>query len=284
MQLRTQLSPRDGKDDFHTEQSRFRDQLREVIPSASQLLARRLHDAMRAALRAGAFDSGRLPAEPELMAEYQASRDVVREALDLLRRAGLIERRRGMGTLAIRSEYIVTGALPPAGCSLEEHLALGRIAPRLLHWAWIPAPEVISDRLTGVDPGDDCLCIEYVFLLDDRPLAIFTNYLRSPEAARIDRVAFVDDFYSLLHHGGVEIDAFDIGVQAARADDYVATLLHVMPGEPVMLLEQSIRNNDGEIVDYALGTWCSDLQLRIDQVVRINGTGALTAGRFQEPK
>ncbi|MFE3262548.1 UTRA domain-containing protein [Nocardia sp. NPDC059229] len=111
---------------------------------------------------------------------------------------------------------------------------MGRIAPRLLHWAWIPAPEVISDRLSGVNPGDDCLCVEYVLLVDDRPLAIFTNYLRSPEAARIDQVAFVDDFYSLLHHGGVAIDTFDIGIQAACADDYAAALLHVMPGEPVM--------------------------------------------------
>ncbi|MEV6099454.1 GntR family transcriptional regulator [Nocardia sp. NPDC051981] len=282
MQFRTHPPRRAGQDDFHDGRARFRDQLREVLPSASHLLARRLHDALRSALRAGAFGDGRLPGEPELMAEFHASRDVVREALDLLRRAGLIERRRGMGTLPIRSEYVVRGALPPVGRSLEEHLAVGRIAPRLLHWAWIPAPEVISDRLSGVNPGDDCLCVEYVLLVDDRPLAIFTNYLRSPEAARIDQVAFVDDFYSLLHNGGVAIDTFDIGMQAACADDYAAALLHVMPGEPVMLLEQSIRNRDGEIVDYALGTCCSDLQLRIDRVMRIDLTGTLTGGRFEE--
>ncbi|MFE3059591.1 GntR family transcriptional regulator [Nocardia sp. NPDC059239] len=282
MQFSAQPSLRAGRDEFRDGHSRFRDQFREVLPSASHLLARRLHDALRAALRAGAFGGGRLPAEPELMTEYQASRDVVREALDLLRRAGLIERRRGMGTVPIRSEYVVRGALPPAGHSLEQHLELGRIAPRLLHWAWIPAPKVITDRLTGVEPGDDCLCVEYVLLVDDRPLAIFTNYLRSPEAARVDQVAFVDDFYSLLHHGGVALDTFDIGMQAARADDYAAALLHVMPGEPVMLLEQSIRNRDGEIVDYALGTCCSDLQLRIDRVMRIDLTRTLTVGRFEE--
>lgn len=282
MQFRTQPTHQRDKDGLPDRQSGFHDQLREILPSASHLHARRLHDTLRAALRAGAFDNGKLPAEPALMAEYRASRDVVREALDLLRRAGLIERRQGIGTLPIRPEYVVTGALPPAGRSLEDHVSLGRIAPRLLHWAWIPAPKVVSVRLTGVDPGDDCLCIEYVFLLDDRPLAIITNYLRSPEAARIDQVAFVDDFYSLLHHGRVDIDAFDIGLQAASADDCTAALLHVLPGEPVMLLEQSIRNRDGEVVDYALGTCCSDFQLRIDRIARIDLTGALTIRHFQE--
>lgn len=252
------------------EQSRFRDQLREVLPSASQLLARRLQDVLRAGIRRGAFGDGRLPDERQLMAAYQAPRDVVRAALDLLRRGGVVERRRGMGTMPIRSDYIVSGALPPEGRTLEEHLAVGRIAPRLLHWAWIPAAETISDRLTGVRAGDDCLCIEYLLLLDDRPIAVFTNYLRSPEAARIDRVAFVDDFYSLLRYGDVAIENFDLGVQAARADDHTAALLHLLPGEPVLLVEQSIRDHTGAVVDYALGTCCSDLQFRIDRVARID--------------
>ncbi|MFE3262547.1 GntR family transcriptional regulator [Nocardia sp. NPDC059229] len=119
MQFRTHPPHRAGQDDLRDGRARFRDQLREVLPSASHLLARRLHDALRSALRAGAFGDGRLPAEPELMAEFHASRDVVREALDLLRRAGLIERRRGMGTVPIRSEYVVRGALSPVGRSLR---------------------------------------------------------------------------------------------------------------------------------------------------------------------
>ncbi|MFF0488400.1 GntR family transcriptional regulator [Nocardia sp. NPDC003482] len=263
-------------------QARFRDQLREVLPSASQLLARRLHDVLRAALRGGAFAEGRLPGEAALMAEYQAPRDAVREALDLLRRAGLIERRRGMGTIPVRAEYVVPSALPPVGRPLEEHLALGHITPRLLHWAWLPAPAVIAARLDAVEPGADCLCVEYVLRVDDRPIAVFTNYLRAPEAGRVDQAAFVGDFYALLHHGGVDIDSFDIGMQPARADDHTAALLHILPGEPVMLLEQAIRNRDGEIVDYALGTCCGDFQFRVDRVTRVDVNGTVRRAPFEE--
>ncbi|MRH92418.1 UTRA domain-containing protein [Nocardia sp. SYP-A9097] len=264
-----------GANDLAQERIRFRAQVQDCLPGSSHLLARRLHDLLRTALRDGAFGSGKLPSEAELMTQYQASRDVVREALDLLRHDGLIERRRGVGTVPVRTEYLVSGALPPEGRSLEEHLALGRISPRLLHWAWVPAPEVIAEHLDGISLGDDCLCIEYVLLLDRRPIALFTNYLRAPEAARVDLTTFRDDFYSLLRAGGINFTAFDIGLQAARADDHAAALLHVLPGEPVLLLEQTIRNRDGQAIDYALGTCRSEMQLRIGAIPRIDLTGAL---------
>ncbi|WP_328395772.1 GntR family transcriptional regulator [Nocardia sp. NBC_00416] len=253
----------------------FEGQIRRLLPTSGHLMARRLRDLLRAELRSGAFGGGRLPGESELMARHRASRDVVRAALDLLRRDGLIERRRGLGTLPIREEYIVAGAPPPAGRSLEAHLALGRIAPRLLHWAWIPAPPVIAARLSDVAVGEDCLCIEYVLLLDDRPLAVFTNYLRAPEAGGVDQAVFRDDFYSLLHTGGIDIAGCDVGVQAARADDCAAALLHVLPGEPVLLVEQTIRDGTGAAIDYALGTCRGELQLEIGGIPRIDMTAAL---------
>ncbi|WP_280268331.1 winged helix-turn-helix domain-containing protein, partial [Nocardia wallacei] len=119
----------------------------EGVPAGSRLAARRVRDLLRAALRGGEFGSGRLPGEGELMAQFRAPRDVVREALDLLRRDGLVERRRGLGTLTVRDEHVVPGTLPPQDRALDEHLAVGAITPRLLHWAWIPAPRVIAAQL-----------------------------------------------------------------------------------------------------------------------------------------
>ncbi|WP_255661419.1 GntR family transcriptional regulator [Nocardia spumae] len=226
-------------------------------------------------MRAGAFDAGRLPGEAELMADHQLPRDVVRAALGLLREDGLIERRRGVGTVAIREHYVVSGALPPEGRTLEEHLELGRITPRLLHWAWIPVPPVIAAHLDGVGPDEDCLCIEYVLLLDDRPIAVFTNYLRAPEASRVDQAAFGDDFYTLLRGGRVEVDGCDVGVQAARADECTAALLHILPGEPVLLVEQTIRTRAGEAVDYALGSCRAEIQLELGALPRLDMTATL---------
>ncbi|MBB5911334.1 GntR family transcriptional regulator [Nocardia transvalensis] len=246
---------------------------RGVAPTASHLAARRVRDLLRAALRAGEFGSGRLPAEAELMVQYRVPRDVLREALDLLRRDGLIERRRGLGTLAVHADHVVPGALPPRGRALDEHLAVGRITPRLLHWTWIPAPRVIADQLDGAAVGDDCLCVEYVLLAEQRPMAVFTNYIRAPEAAGIDRSGFRRDFYALLHSGGIDTVSCDVGVQAGRADDHTAALLRVPPGEPVLLVQQRIRDHADQVVDYALGTCRNELLIDIGRIPRIDLIG-----------
>ncbi|MBF6176768.1 GntR family transcriptional regulator [Nocardia blacklockiae] len=260
--------------DAARERRLFGEQVREILPTASHLAARRVRDLLRAALRAGEFGSGRLPGEAELMAQYRVPRDVLREALDLLRRDGLIERRRGLGTSAVRAEYVVPGALPPQGHALDEHLAVGRITPRLLHWAWTPAPRVIAAHLDDTAAGDDCLCVEYVLLAEQRPLAVFTNYIRAPEAARVDQSLFRRDFYALLHSGGIDTASCDVGVQAAAADGHTAALLHVLPGEPVLLVQQRLRDAAGRVVDYALGTCRNELLIEIGHIPRVDLTGA----------
>ncbi|WP_068028216.1 GntR family transcriptional regulator [Nocardia mexicana] len=265
-----------GADEQRTavERKAFEEQVRGLLPAASHLSARRVRDLLRAALRGGEFGTGRLPGEAELMAQYRAPRDVVREALDLLRRDGLIERRRGLGTLTVRAEYVVPGALPPQDRALDEHLAVGAITPRLLHWAWAPAPRVIAEQLDDTAVGDDCLCVEYVLLADRRPMAVFTNYIRAPEAARVDQSGFRRDFYALLHSGGIDLTSCDVGVQAAGADEHTAALLHVLPGEPVLLVQQRIRDHTGRVVDYALGTCRNELLIEIGRIPRIDVTGA----------
>ncbi|MFE3257915.1 GntR family transcriptional regulator [Nocardia sp. NPDC059229] len=247
----------------------------QLLPGSIQLAARRVRDLLRAEIRRGAFVDGRLPAESELMAQHQASRETVREALDLLRRDGLVERRRGVGTMTIREEYVVPGVLPPQGNLFETYLADGHITPRLLRWNWIPAPSAVAAQLDGVAVDDDCLCIDYVLLIDDRPMAVFTNYLRSTEASRVDQQEFRTDFYSLLHSSDVTVAGFDLAVQAAAADDCSATLLHIAQGDPILLWEQTIRNPDGEAVDYALGALRGDVVMKFGDIPRIDLTRSL---------
>ncbi|MFX0577047.1 GntR family transcriptional regulator [Nocardia nepalensis] len=247
-----------------------------MTSGATPLAARRVRDLLRAEMRRGAFADGRLPAEPELMAHYRVPREVVREALDLLRGDGLVERRRGVGTMTVREEYVVPGVVPPQGNPFESYLADGHITPRVLRWAWMPAPTAVAAHLDGVAVEDDCLCIDYVLLVDDRPMAVFTNYLRSPEASRVDQLRFETDFYSLLHAGDVAVAGFDLSVQAAAADGYTATLLDAARGEPILLWEQMIRNSDGQAVDYALGALRGDVVMKFSDIPRIDLTRSLT--------
>jgi GntR family transcriptional repressor for pyruvate dehydrogenase complex len=80
-----------------------------VLPRASDAVVRALVDG----IRAGAAPPGtRLPRDQELARRFGVSRPVVREAIDLLRRAGIVEVRRGSGggvfvrSLAIPTEFL----------------------------------------------------------------------------------------------------------------------------------------------------------------------------------
>ncbi|MDX2766619.1 winged helix-turn-helix domain-containing protein, partial [Streptomyces europaeiscabiei] len=67
--------------------------------------ARQLADLLRRQLLTGCFENGTLPHESSLAVDYRATRNTVREALDLLRAEGLVERFPGVGTVVVARKY-----------------------------------------------------------------------------------------------------------------------------------------------------------------------------------
>ena len=63
--------------------------------------ARRVADVLRQQVLAGGYPTGRLPDEAALVRDFAASRNTIRDALALLAAEGLIERRRGVGTVVV---------------------------------------------------------------------------------------------------------------------------------------------------------------------------------------
>jgi len=95
-----------------------------VLPRASDAVVRALVDG----IRAGAVGpGGRFPRDVELARRFGVSRPVVREALDALRRAGIVEIRRGnRGGVFLRSLAIPTELLTE-----RDDLELEEITPLL---------------------------------------------------------------------------------------------------------------------------------------------------------
>ena len=77
---------------------------------------RQLASALRADITEGRYGVGdHLPPEMELCQIYAASRHTVRDALRLLREAGLVQRRRGAGTTVIANEIAPSFVQPLGG-------------------------------------------------------------------------------------------------------------------------------------------------------------------------
>lgn len=67
--------------------------------------ARQVADLLRREVVHGGFGGGHLPLESALAREFGTSRNTIRDALDLLRDEGLIERCPGVGTTVAAEKY-----------------------------------------------------------------------------------------------------------------------------------------------------------------------------------
>lgn len=209
-----------------------------------------LRDQLRAEVMRGGFTGGLLPSEAQLMMTYAAPRAIVREALDLLRREGLIERIQGTGTLAVAQRHAAR-LVEFHGVDGTEEATVAGVSNRVLSREVIAMPRIVARHL-GEEPGTDCLLYEYVGYLYGQTLGVYTNYVRFPEAERIMAAPFPSDWYTMLRAAGVAVGETDLLIEVLPADDAVADLLDMPVGRPLLGMQQVIRDEAGRPYDYAI--------------------------------
>jgi len=210
--------------------------------------ARWLRDILRADVMHGDFSAGLLPSEPDLMLMYSVPRAVVREALDLMRREGIIERVQGTGTMTIAQRYAVR-LVEVHG--VETMPAQDGVTNRVVARERIRMPRAVARHLDE-EPGTDCLLYEYIGYLHGQPIGVYTNYVRYPEADAVSTAAFDDHWYAMLDGAGITIGETDLLIEVLAADDDLAGLLDMTPGQPVLGLQQVIRDESGRPYDFAI--------------------------------
>ncbi|MGX1118756.1 GntR family transcriptional regulator [Streptomyces ambofaciens] len=136
--------------------------------------ARQLADLLRRQLLDDAFPNGTLPHEDILAADYDTTRNTVRQALDLLRAEGLVARRPGIGTVVVARKYDHgLDRLMGLAETLHEH---GRVTNEVRTTVPVPAPAPVAERLR-VPHGADVLYIERLRRLNGVPLSLDLTYL-----------------------------------------------------------------------------------------------------------
>lgn len=211
---------------------------------------RRLRDLIRSLIHHGEFPGGELPSETEMMVRFGAPRSVVREALDLLRSEGLINRVQGVGTFVL-SAPTPRQLLEIHGVASEEHRAAMRVSPHLLDTDVIPTPEPVAARL-GRDASPTCARIEYVAVFHKQSLALATNYVLFPEAEVLRATPFDTDWYTYLRNAGLRCASTEFLIGAHAADAPTAHVLGIAEGAPLMYLEQVIENQAGRRYNFAI--------------------------------
>ncbi|MGC5363323.1 GntR family transcriptional regulator [Streptomyces sp. DT24] len=210
--------------------------------------ARLLADLLRHQVRTGGFPGGVLPYEDIIGADYRVSRNTVRQALDLLRAEGLVDRQPGVGTVVVCEKYPHgLDRLQGLAETLREH---GRVTNEVRTVGPVPAPAPVARRL-GIAEHTDVLYIERRRLLNGLPLSLDLTYIPMDIGAGLlgSDLENTDVFRLLESLTGRTLGAAEITLEAVNADAHSATVLETPRGSAVLMLERLTHLSDGRPVD-----------------------------------
>lgn len=223
-----------------------------------------LENLLREKINSGAVAPGdRLPTESELIIEYGVSRITVRQALQALADDGLIERRQGRGTFVAerRTRKRKFAGVTHLTGSLDELIEMGRETPvQLLEMNRVEA-DVHEAELLGLKKGEPVYRIKRLRLREGQPYSLILNYLPAEIGARLTREE--------LSHGvllqiletkfGLNLTEARQQITAELADPYVAQLLQIRVGSPLLSIERTVYDEGGRPIEYVHTLYRSDL-------------------------
>lgn len=214
----------------------------------------RILQELRARLSRGEWRVGdQLPTDEELTQLFAVSRFTVRAALDGLVADGLIKRYRRRGTfVAARPDGAATWLLT----SLDDLVGNGfPTAPILLDADYGSCEPAVSGAL-GLDDDALCLRIRVLRRTDAGPYAHSVIHIPSALAERLpddwrDKVE-AEPFVGMVAAANAMV--VHRAIQVARADTArrdIATLLDVVEGAPLLVLERTFLTRDGLALEHA---------------------------------
>lgn len=220
-----------------------------------------IRDLLRAALARGAYDDRPLPSEGDLQHLFDASRSVVRQALEMLREENLVDRVRGVGT------YVTTRKTEQAD---EGFRGLGGGETRLHNVTTgrrvIRAREMLTGLL-GVPPGTEVLRLDRQTIgTAGQIVSWFTSYLPLAMAGPLagTNADLSGEYFSTVERVlGVRIRRVDRRIEAVSADSVTASVMQIPPGTPLLRQERTLRVDDDVVLEFAIG------RQRGDQVVHV---------------
>lgn len=192
-------------------------------------------------LRAAGGEPSGLATEHALCAEFGVSRTTIRQALAALKREGLLQSRRGVGTRLVRPRAARTHTRS-SGDPL--HAGLGSV-PRIVSFGPAVPPAAAAEFL-GLAPGAPALEIVRTHQLDRTPLSVVASWLPAEYGARLTAAALRrSTLHAMLwRRFGVQQRKSVHTIRVARADARIAALLGITIADPVLYIQSSVRLAD----------------------------------------
>jgi len=223
-----------------------------------------LENILREKIMSGVFAPGaRLPTEIELIRLYGVGRITVRQALAALTKDGLIERRRRRGTFVterktsrrpFKERIDLTG-------SLDEIIAAEAGATfKVIEMNRIDADPQEAE-LFGLGAGDPLYRVKRLGLRDDKPRNLTLDYLPAEIGEKLtpEELSAGSLLQTLETRFGLKLKSVTQRITAALADPYLAKLLDVRVGSPMLLIERAVYAGGATPVEFSQTLSSADL-------------------------
>lgn len=226
------------------------------------------HRALQHALAAIAAELGpgiSIPSERDLMNLHSVSRATVRKAVDSLVHDGLLKRVQGKGTF-------VTGG------RVQSTLHLASFSDDMRRRGLEPTSRVIAlsreptcGSVAAYFGGSAGWRLERLRLADGVPMALEVDWVNAALVPELDAHDLTRSLYTLLAtQYASPIDTADQTVGAGEAEPWVADLLDVPVGAPLMVFERRSRS-DSQPIEHVTSWYRGDryaLHMSLDQSMR----------------
>ncbi len=186
-----------------------------------------------------------LPTETELEEKYKVSRITVRKAIDDLVIEGFVTKEQGRGTF-VRSTKIVQDANSITSWTEEMYLKGKKPATKKLKLYEI-VPSRKMKRNLNLSANEKIICVERIRLVDNEPISIMFNYLRSKFIPHFLEKGFKREslYEELEENYGIILEEANELIRARLATDLEASVLNIPPEEAVMHITRTTLLPDG---------------------------------------
>ncbi len=199
-----------------------------------------------------------IPTELELQEKFNVSRETVRKAINNLVFAGLVEKRKGVGTFVTYPKIV--HRVGHIYGSYEEIVARGMIPTTIfIEKKEIKPPELMRKEME-LEKGASVIKIKRLRLVNEEPVAILSSYLPMDLVPDLARVKFEN---SSLYHTLEKIYHFSLKesdeiIEAGSITGKDANRLQIEKGSPILVVKRLTYLSDSRVIEKLTALYRSD--------------------------
>ncbi|MFC8045258.1 GntR family transcriptional regulator [Nocardia sp. NPDC057353] len=219
---------------------------------ARQRSARVVHQLLRSSIKSGILPEGEQLNEDALIERLDSTRASVRSALQMLSDEGLVTRRRRLGTVVHSApvQLPVQDVVGDPETDQLEYLLLGN--------QMIPAHHLIKARMPA--SGDHIRLLDYLIKRDGVPIGTLVAFQVNPNVILMPHTLAMDHIAPVFElQYGRRFGRMETWIDAVVADASTARTLDIEPGSILLVRDQVLADEDGNIHEFAYAHYRADM-------------------------